>query len=279
MNSVIYIGKIYHTRIDPKKNDFTYPIYMMYLDLDELEEMEKNLKFFSLNRFNIFGFFDKDHFTFLDQVKKDKQLIAQENVKYKVNDYKNKNTKARIIQLIKDAGMDFEPGKIFALTNLRIFGYVFNPVTFYYCFDKDGIFKVLVSEVNNTFGDQKMYYVKIDNSDEKFFTSLQRKNFYISPYTKHDNDLAWKFSLPDEKVFIVIDSLKKGCVEVKATFTAKRHELTDKCLLFLTLRYPLYTLMVIFRIYYQALKLYFKKVRFNKIEDADKEIAQKLTQK
>lgn len=277
MNSVIYIGKIFHSRKDPRKNDFTYPIYMMYLDLDELEDLDKNLKFFSQNKFNIFSFHDKDHFTFLDQVEKEKRLIASENIKYKVGDYKNKHTKARVGRLIKDAGMDFEPGKVFALTNLRIFGYVFNPVTFYYCFDKEGVFKALVSEVNNTFGDQKMYFVKIDKPDEEIFTSHQRKNFYISPYTKYDNDLSWKFNLPDERVFIVIDSLKRDSVEVKATFTAKRHEFTDKRLLFLTFRYPLYTLMVIFRIYYQALKLYLKKVRFNKIEDVDKEIVKKLT--
>ena len=276
MNSRIYIGKIFHKRTDPAKNDFTYPIYMSYIDLDELQELDRCFRFFSLNGFNIFSFFDKDHFTFIDQKDENKQIIARENVKYEVDKYKDKDTKSRIKILLDDVGLNFELGKIFALTNLRVFGYIFNPVTFYYCFDSHGVFRALVSEVNNTFGEQKMYFIPIDNPEDDFFTSKQRKNFYISPYTNFDNDLAWKFSLPDEKIFTMIDSLKKGKVEVKATFIGKRHEISDKLLLFLNLRYPLYTLLVISRIYYQALKLYIKKVRFKGVEETDKEIVKAI---
>jgi DUF1365 family protein len=272
MNSAVYTGKILHKRKSPAKNDFTYSIYLTYVDLDELPMLDKNLWLFSLNRFNVFSFFDKDHFKFIDKVDKDKQLIAQENVKYQSENYKNQNTKNRIKLLLKDAGMDFEVGKVFALTNLRVLGYVFNPVTFYYCFDTKGVFRVLMSEVNNTFGDQKMYFVPIDNPNQKIFTSIQRKNYYISPYTDFDNDLSWNFNLPGKEAFVMIDSIKKGEIAVKATFTGKRREISDSLLLFLNFRYPLFTLMIIFRIYYQALKLYMKKVRFNHIEETDKKI-------
>ncbi|MBU2566573.1 DUF1365 domain-containing protein [Patescibacteria group bacterium] len=276
MNSGIYIGKIFHKRTDPAKNDFIYPIYMSYIDLDELQELDKKFKLFSLNQFNVFSFFDKDHFIFIDQKDESKQIIARENVKYETEKYKNKDTKSRIKILLDDAGFDFELGKVFALTNLRVFGYIFNPVTFYYCFDTKGVFRALVSEVNNTFGDQKMYFIPINDPNQKIFTSKQRKNFYISPYTEFDNDLVWKFSLPNEKIFTMIDSIKKGKVEVKATFTGERHDITDKLLLFLNLRYPLFTLMIIFRIHYQALKLFIKKVRFNYIEETDKKIIKVL---
>jgi hypothetical protein len=249
----------------------------MYIDLDELAELDKKFRSFSLNRFNFFSFYDKDHFKFINQTDRDKQAIAQENVKYQVQHYLNKDTKGRIRSLLKDAGMDFELGKVCVLTNLRVFGYIFNPVSFYYCFDVEGVFRVLVSEVNNTFGDQKMYFVPIDDPQKSIFTSAQRKNFYISPFTEFDNDLSWNFSLPKDKVHIMIDSIKKGRVEVRAVFDGKRREITDGFLFFLNIRYPLFTLMVIFRIHYQALKLFIKKVRFNHIEETDKKIVEVLS--
>ncbi|MFA5185245.1 MAG: DUF1365 domain-containing protein [Patescibacteria group bacterium] len=279
MNSAVYTGKIFHNRTEPKKNSFIYSVYMMYIDLDELAELDKRFRLFSLNRFNVFSFFDQDHFRFLSQQDKDKQAIARENVKYQIQHYQNKDTKGRIKALLKDAGMDFELGRVCVLMNLRVLGYVFNPVSFYYCFDTKGVFRVLVSEVNNTFGDQKMYFVPIDDPQKEIFTSVQRKNYYISPFTQFDNDLSWNFSLPQDKVHVKIESLKKGKIEVKAVFNGKRHEITDGFLLSLCFRYPLLTLMIIFRIHYQALKLYLKKVRFNSIGETDKKIVEILNKR
>jgi hypothetical protein len=279
MNSAVYTGKVFHSRTEPKRNDFTYSVYMMYIDLDELAELDKRFRLFSLNRFNVFSFFDQDHFKFINQQDKDKQTIYQENVKYQSQHYLNKDTKNRIKTLLMDAGMDFELGRVCVLTNLRVFGYVFNPVSFYYCFDAEGVFRVQVSEVNNTFGDQKMYFVPIDDPRQKIFTSMQRKNYYISPYTGFDNDLSWNFSLPDDKAFIMIDSLRQGKVEVKATFHGKRCEITDGFLFWLNFRYPLLTFLIIFRIHYQALKLFLKKVRFNSIDETDKKIVQILNKR
>lgn len=276
MNSVIYTGKISHVRKKPRSNTFVYSVYMAFIDLDELPVLNKKLKFFSHNRFNVLSFYDEDHFKFIHQKEAGKQLIAQENVNYHSDKYLNLDTKTRIGVLLKEAGFDFEPGKVFALTNLRVFGYVFNPVTFYYCFDKEGVFRVLASEVNNTYGDQKMYFVPIKDPKAKIFTSFQRKNYYISPYTSFDNDLTWRFGLPDEKILMIIESLEGGETEINATFAGEKREMTDWRILFLNLRYPLFTLMVIFRIYFQALKLYLKKIKFRDKQETDKEIIQTI---
>ncbi len=276
MNSVIYTGKISHVRKKPRNNTFVYSVYMAYIDLDELPALNKKLKFFSHNQFNILSFYDEDHFKFIQQKDDGKQLISKENVNYHPDKYLNLDTRARIGVLLKEAGFDFELGKVFALTNLRVFGYVFNPVTFYYCFDKEGSFRVLASEVNNTYGDQKMYFVPIKDPKAKIFTSLQRKNYYISPYTSFDNDLAWRFGLPNEKILMIIESLEGGGTEINATFVGEKREMTDWRILFLNLRYPLFTLMVIFRIYYQAFKLYLKKIQFRDKKETDKEIIQTI---
>lgn len=280
MNSVIYTGKISHVRKKPRKNTFVYAVYMLYIDLDELPVLDKKLKFFSYDRFNILSFYNADHFKFIHQEKEDgRQVIARENVKYQADKYLNLDTRGRIEVLLEEAGFDFKVGKVFALTNLRVFGYVFNPVTFYYCFDEKGAFKVLISEVNNTFGDQKMYFVPTEDPKAKLFTSLQRKNYYISPYTDFDNDLTWRFGLPDEKILMIIESLEGGETEINATFVGERREISDWRLFLLNIRYPLFTLMVIFRIYYQALKLHLKKIKFRDKKETDKEIIETINKK
>jgi DUF1365 family protein len=279
MNSAIYVGTLAHARTKPKKNAFSYSVFMFYLDLDELPTLHRRIPLFSLNRFNVFSFFDADHFKFISQKDPNGQVISRENVDYRTEDYLNENTRDRIARLLRDAGMDFSLGKVFLLTNPRVFGYVFNPVSFYYCFDEAGAFRAMLSEVNNTFGDQKMFVCPIADPNESMFTSRQRKNFYVSPFTDYDNDFAWRFGLPGESVFMTIDSLKAGETELKTSFTGRRRDFSEATLLHLTFRYPLLTLMIIFRIHYQALKLFLKKVRHHDKVKTDAEIAKALSKK
>ncbi|KPJ85657.1 hypothetical protein AMJ57_02155, partial [Parcubacteria bacterium SG8_24] len=268
MNSAAYIGKLAHARTKPRKNAFSYPGYMMYLDLDEIPDLHRKLTLFSMDRFNLFSFHDRDHFKFIDQDDPTAQTIMKENVSFKAERYRGKKTtKERIGLLLRDAGFDFSLGRVMVLTNLRTFGYTFNPVSFYYCYDADGIFRVLLSEVNNTFGDQKMYFTPIRDPKADLHGHRQQKNFYISPFIDHDNILEWSFSEPGDSVMISVDSQEGGESELKATFVGARHELTDGLLFRLNFRYPLFTLMVIGRIYYQALKLFLKKIRFRDKEE------------
>ena len=273
MNSRIYTLKLSHERLEPKKNAFKYSIYLMYLDLDELESLAENFTFFSYNQWNIFSFFDEDHFKFVNTKNATAEKIAQENVKLRAEKYLGKNTKERIRAMIEDLNLSFDLGKVFILTNLRNLGYIFNPVSFYYCFDKEGVFRVMFSEVNNTFYDQKIYFEVIDNPKEKVFTSLQKKNYYISPFLSYDNHLKWQFDVPGEKMFMSVNSLKDEKVELKTLLIGQRKELSNTNLIFLLLRYPLITIMIIFLIHYQALKLWLKKIKYYKKEETDEKIA------
>ena len=164
------------------------------------------------------------------------------------------------------------------MTNLRNFGYIFNPVSFYYCFDEAGKFRALFSEVNNTFHDQKMFYISIDDPAEKIFRSKQRKNFYVSPFTGLENVLHWEFGLPGESMRMDINSLKDGQSELETRLRGAQKEISNLSLLFLLVRYPLYTLMVIIRIHWQALRLWLKQVPFNRKDASDEKIVKNISQ-
>jgi DUF1365 family protein len=267
MNSCIYTCKLWHERLKPKRNAFNYSIYLWYIDLDEIDKLSE-LKLFSYNRKNIYCLFDKDHFKFLDQKN---HVISKEKINYESSKYRGKNTKDKISVMIEELNLGFEPGKIFLLTNLRQFGYVFNPVSFYFCFDQKGTCRAIFSEVNNTFLDQKMYYTIIKNPNDDIYKDEQRKNYYISPFIKYDSDLHWEFKIPSRDLLIRINSVK-GDTILKTALTGRRKELTNSTLIYLVFEYPLMNFRIIFLIHYQALKLWIMKLPFYKKENTDKEI-------
>jgi uncharacterized protein len=267
MNSCIYNCKLWHERLKPKRNAFNYSIYLWYIDLDEINKLSE-LKLFSYNGNNIFSLFDKDHFKFIDQKK---QIISKEKISYEPSKYKGKDLKNKIKVMVEELNLGFEPEKVFLLTNLRQFGYVFNPVSFYFCFDEKGACRAIFSEVNNTFHDQKMYFTNIKNPDSKIYKDEQRKNYYISPFIEYDSDLHWEFTIPQDDFLIKINSVKGDAI-LKTALRGKRRELTNSALIYLIFGYPLKNLMIIFLIHYQALKLWIKKVPFYKKESTDKEI-------
>lgn len=276
MNSCIYKLKIGHSRIFPKKNNFRHDMYMFYFDLDELSECDKKFKLFSYNKWNIHSFYDKDHFTFINPKSESEKIISQEKIKFQPEKYQNKNTKERIKIILKEINQDFELGKVFLLTSLRNYGYLFNPVSFYYCFDKQGNFRVLFSEVSNTWRQQKMYYYVAKDFNAKIYKTSQVKNFYISPFIKNDIDLNWHFEIPGKKILMLIKSSKQGKLELSASLVGKRAEITNFNLVYILFRYPLVTIMVIFKIHWQALKLWLKGVKYINKNEADKNTVNRI---
>lgn len=270
MNSCIYTGKIVHVRKVPKENSFSYGFYMIYFDLDELEIINKRIRGVGINTGNLLSFYDRDHFNFVFQ-KGHAQKIASKNLRFTPSLYAKKSTKERILTLLKEVNADFSPGKVFLLTNARNMGYVFNPVSFYFCYDTKGKLRAMFSEVNNTFADQKMYYVPVDPKEE-WHTSSQKKDYYISPFVEHNTMLSWGFKEPGDQLHMVIDSKKNDASQVKAVLMLKRSKLTSGNILKTMLRYPLVTVMTIVRIHYQALRLWMKGVPFFSKKKTDKKI-------
>lgn len=228
-----------HHRLEPLKNRFVYRIFMFCLDLDELDSLHSSVRLFSRNRFNIFSFRDSDHLNF-------GKTTVKENV----------------LEYLRNNGIELNKGRIVLVTHVRMFGYVFNPVSFYYCYDAEGNPVCAVPEVGNTFGELKPYMLKSEDRTADGFRKTVTKFFYVSPFIDLDATFDFNMRLPGETLHVTVDDFKDGVKIFLSAVRGERKPLTDARLLWYVLRFPFITLQVIGLIHWQALKLYLKKLPF-----------------
>ncbi len=240
-SSAIYECKVMHHRLQPKVHQFSYNVFYLWLDLDEIDSLSSRLRFFSRNRFNLFSFFDRDH---LD--------LGAEGVK------------ANILRYLAENDVDTTRiASIRLLTFPRVLGYIFNPVCFYYAYDAAGSPVCAVAEVTNTFHEQKPYILKTVE-DAQRFRLITPKHFYVSPFFALDLSFDFKLRLPDEKLEIHIDDCQQDDRVLLTALTGTRKPLTDSALLLCALKYPLLTLRVIFLIHWHALLLWLKRIPWHR---------------
>ena len=258
MSSKLYKCQVMHNRLTPKKHRFTYNIFMFWLDIDKLSETSDKLRFFSRNKTNIFNFRDDDHFKFPAGDNRNKL-----DVRTKLNNY-----------LIENGITDI-PAKVYLLTHVRMFGHVFNPVSFYFCYDTDNECKYVVTEISNTFGEMKMFL--IDSRNEKGFEQNATKYFYVSPFTELDEEFEFRYQIPAEKMNIQINvKNKQGFKFFISTLTGIQKKLTDNRLLAYVFRFPFITIKILWSIHFQAMLLWLKKVPYHK-KNANKDLQKGIT--
>ena len=136
LNSCLYECRVMHRRLKPRTHCFTYRVFLFYLDLNEMETLARAARLLSWNRFNLFSFHDADHF------QADRAAVRQKLAAY-----------------LRTQGVELGQGRAFLLAQVRTFGYLFNPVSFYFCFGQDGQALCVVPEVSNTFGEMKPYFI------------------------------------------------------------------------------------------------------------------------
>lgn len=239
-----------HHRLAPKVHKFHYDIFMFYLDLDEIDELSKKLKWMSRNAFNLFNFRDKDHLQFPAETPD-----------------QTKNTRQHITDYLAGKGIIIGKGRIMLLTNLCTLGYQFNPVSFYFCYDEDNKPVCSLVEICNTFKEMKPYFLGAETREENRYKLNIPKYFYVSPFIDMDTRFDFDLEIPDEKLRIKIDDYsKEGDRFFISTLSGERKPLTDKTLLFYFLSFPLITLKVIGLIHWQAIKLWMKKLPYHKKE-------------
>ena len=253
-NSAIYTGWISHHRFTPKPHHFKYKVFMMYLDLDELPLLFNNMQFWSYDKRNIAYFNRADYFGDA-----------------------NKPLKHEISALVKTATGHAPRGAIRLLTNMRYFGYCFNPVSFYYCFDEDNkSLQAIVSHITNTpWGETHAYIHHIDKDHQgdatyhenvtnsgMIHTFKHSKSFHVSPFMPMDIEYDWAFKLADTQILIHMKSYQQQAEIFNATLTLNKTALTKNALNWHLIKYPMMTLKVLAAIYWNALQLYVKRMPF-----------------
>jgi len=241
MKSAIFSGQVRHRRTQPTGHEFVYRLFMMYLDLSELEEVFERRWFWSSRRPALARFRRENHLG-------DANVPLDEAVRDLVRTETGRNP----------------AGPVRLLTNLDYFGYGFNPVSFYYCFDAaDKQVETIVAEVNNTpWGERHCYVLSEPMNQGKAVHKqyLPTKEMHVSPFMEMDVDYDWRFSSPETSLSVHMETAKQGRKIFDATLELQRQEINSRSLALVLVAYPLMTLKVIMAIHWQALRLWLKKV-------------------
>lgn len=238
LKAKIFNAKVMHKRMFPKENAFNYNVYYLALPLSDL----KNLQQIKLNKPGLISFYEKDH------GKKDGSDIL-----FWLN------------ETLSQKGVIINNMQALLVCLPRILGYVFNPVSFYLCFDESYKLKAAVSEVNNTFGETHNYIcAKANNEDITPADILEaEKVFHVSPFLKREGKYQFRFDYREDKLGIWIDYFDaEGKKELVTSLIGNFSELTKSSLNKAFWQYPLITLKTIALIHYQAVRLIFKRVKY-----------------
>ena len=243
LHSCLYLGRVMHRRLRPFSHRFSYPVFSLFLDLDELEVLGRRSRVFSYNRFNLFSFHDRDHGA------RDGSAL-----------------RPWIEGHLRAAGLDLRGGPIRLLCFPRILGYVFNPLSIWYCYSAQGRLGAVLYEVRNTFGEKHGYLIPLgpDHKTGQPIIQSCEKGFYVSPFMEMTAAYRFRLMEPDEGLSILIRQWTPAGETLLATQTGRRADFSDRSLLGAFFRYPLMTLKVMTAIHWQALKIWRKGAAYHK---------------
>ena len=237
MEPAIYCGTIRHRRFEPVRHEFTYPLFMTFLNVDRIPELMKVSPFAAYNRFNWASFHEQDHFG-------DPALPLRQ-------------------RLIADAarqGIRLPDGPIFLLTHLRYLGYNFNPISLFYCYDREGRVDTILAEVNSTFGETHNYWLSAANQLAPGDQSHRcPKAIHVSPFMSMELDYRFVLPPPGERLVAHMNTMEGEHCSFDATLRLRRQAWSAASLHRALRRFPWVTAKVIAAIHWEALRLYIKK--------------------
>lgn len=238
MESSIFEGVLSHSRMRPIKHNFKYPIFMVLLDIDKLDNFFSKSFFWSLEKFNWASFRRKDY-------------IQPSTISIR---------KAVIQEILNTHKEEFD-GKIYLLTNIRYLGYCFNPVSFYFCYKEDKL-NFIIAEVTNTPWNERHRYTLKCDKHSKIQKFNFPKEFHVSPFNPMDMEYKWKINISDSSIDINMANTQQDTLIFLSSMKLKRLQATRKNLVSVLVRYPATTIKTIALIYWQALKLKVKGALF-----------------
>ena len=250
MQSCIYEGIVRHRRFEPNRHEFRAPLFMMYLDLNELPTVFRGRWLWSVEKPNIATFRRRDHVG-------DASCSLDETIRDLVESDTGRRPR----------------GPIRLLTHLSYFGYCFNPLSLFFCFDDVGkSLHSIVAEVTNTPWGEKHCYVLAASSDRRESASSTEgrfkqaftfaKAFHVSPFMPMDVEYQWHLSGPGDQLVLHTENWRGGHSYFDATLNLSRREMTARSLARMLFRYPLMTMQVMANIHWQALRLWWKRIPY-----------------
>jgi DUF1365 family protein len=248
--SALYDAVLEHERFAPAHNAFRYRIYQLLLDLDELDDLARAIPFLSVDRRNLVEVRAADHLG-----------NPARSIRDNVRDW------------LRESGVNVPGGRIELLTHARTFGYVFNPVSFYFLRHPDDSLACVVAEVHNTFGERWPYLLGAphERDDDGRMRFSAEKCFHVSPFMDVSGTYRFLLGEPGERLMMRIDEERDGERFFRAVLTGRRQPLTSAALAQALVRYPWVTGQVMGRIHWQALQLWRKRVPFHRKPPFDPE--------
>ncbi len=233
--SALYVGRVSHERVRPKRHRLAYRVFSLLVDLDELETLDRRLRLFSLDAFNLFSLRPKDY------------GFAQTG-----------DLRSEVEAVLSTAGIDLGSGPIRLLTMPRVLGYAFNPLSIFFCHAPTGALGAILYQVNNTFGQRHTYLVETQDAAQSPLTHEGRKLFYVSPFLGLDMVYRFRIQAPGEIFSLDIEARDVDGPILFAAQKLRRAPLSDASLLRVFFSHPLLTAKVIAGIHWEALLLWLK---------------------
>lgn len=239
MTSLIYQGEVTHARLSPVQHNFRYPVYFYGFDLDELPELARRNPLFGYNRLRPVAIHDRDYLTPGNEPIRDK-----------------------LTKILLDSGIETAPGRVVLVTAARYLNYVFNPISFFYCYDKTGELFCVLAQVNNTFGEMHLYLLSqplAESADDGRLQFVNDKQFHVSPFFSRDGHYLFHLTEPEQSLDNQLDFHQGGQLVLVARMRGQAEPLTTGNLLRTIIRRPLTASLTMPRILWQAARLYWQR--------------------
>jgi len=240
----LYTATVMHRRRVPPFYRFVYRVFYLLVDIDRLDALHRRLRFFSYNRFNLLSLHARDH-----------------------GDGRSLRVWAETV--LHDAGITLDGGRIRLLAFPRVLGFVFNPISLWYCEHADGTLRAVIAEVRNTFGEKHSYVLASRNQPLPYGVMPEKdKCFHVSPFFDLVGRYRFDLAEPGQKLRVAIHETREGEPLLDATVAGTRRDLTDGAVLLQVLGMPWMTLKVVAAIHWQALKIWVRGGRFHRKPEA-----------
>ena len=235
MNSAIYEGNVIHNRKRPKKHRLNYKVFSMLIDIDELTNLDSSFKLFGYNHWAPLAFFDCDH-----------GPTTGESLRPWAENH------------LRTAGLSPDGGAIRLLCYPRVFGFVFNPISVFFCYDLENSLLAILYEVCNTFKERHTYVIPVDKTSEDLIRQNCSKKLYVSPFIPMNGEYHFRIVPPGELINVVIQHKNSAGPLLTASFKGEKKPFTALVLIKNLLRFPMMTLKIVAGIHFEALRLWLK---------------------